>query len=99
MNNAAARLVQTRASQTKVNLLLDRTALQHPGLLFKNKGSGFDRFAKLFYALIPQDLNDELIRVLFERILRDQAQNKVKSMLIKKEQLDKCSSKSCKLTG
>ena len=39
---------QDIAAQTKVNLLVDREALDDPDLVFKREGGGFNRLDKLF---------------------------------------------------
>ena len=51
------------AAQTKVNLLVDRGALDEPDLIFKREGGGFVRLNKVFNGQLQQVLeafNDSL---------------------------------------
>jgi type I restriction enzyme, R subunit len=51
------RWLQTIAAQTKVNLLVDREALDEPDLVFKREGGGFKRLDKLFDGKLTQVLD------------------------------------------
>lgn len=49
--------LNTIAAQTKVNLLVDREALDEPDLVFKREGGGFKRLDKLFDGKLKQILD------------------------------------------
>ena len=55
--------LQKIAAQTKVNLIVDRAALDDPDLLFQREGGGYDRLNRIFAGELEQVLaafNDSL---------------------------------------
>jgi type I restriction enzyme, R subunit len=50
--------LQKIAAQTKVNLLVDREALDDPDLVFKREGGGFNRLDRIFNGELEQVLNN-----------------------------------------